>query len=133
MKPEKTIKKEIQHIGATEYTISINLATPAGFTIIEPEHENRLHVSYLDTLGQRDKQSHIIKENPKFPLGIPVRSKGENADIIIDYEFRFYRNENPGKKFITRVRYLLPVHIDKTEGDAIHLNETLPLEELDRI
>ncbi len=130
MKPEKTITKEIQHIGETEYTISINIATPAGFTIIEPEHENRLHISYLDADGNRDKQSHIIKENPTFPLGIPVRSKGENADVMVDYEFRFHRTGQPDDKYKTRVRYLLPVHIDKNEGDLVHLNETLPLEEL---
>jgi hypothetical protein len=127
MIPEKQIKIDVQHIGATEYTIEIDLKTPKGFTLVAPSHGNRLHISYEHEEKPGEQQSHIIRENPDFPLGVPVRSKGEDAVILIDYEFEFYRNNQPENQYTTRIQYVLPVHIEDSGKDQIHLNAELPL------
>ncbi|MCH8558951.1 MAG: hypothetical protein LAT84_14100 [Balneolia bacterium] len=130
MKAQKTITKEIQHIGATEYTVQIDLMIPKGYSIVSPRHANRLHISYEHEEKPGEQQSHIIRENPVFPIGIPVRSKGEDAVILIDYEFIYVKDDAPDNELKTHIQYQLPVHIEDSGKDEIFLSDHLPLDEL---
>lgn len=130
MSPERKIRKEIQQVGSTEYTVMIDLQLPEGFILVEPSHSNRLHVSFENDEGRTERQGHITKENPEFPLGIPVRSKGEGALIFVDYEFRYHSRHDPEALFQTRIHYEIPVQLTEGAGDQVKLSETLPLDEL---
>lgn len=130
MSPERKIRKEMQHVGSTEYSVVIDLKLPEGFTLEAPSHHNRLHVSFENNEGRTERQGHIIKENPEFPVGIPVRSKGEGAIIFVDYEFRYRSSEDPEALFQTRIHYEIPVEVRGEGPEAVTLTDIMPLDEL---
>jgi|GEM_PF-4771596 len=130
MKAQKTITQELQHIGTTEYTIQVDLLFPKGYSLVTPLHANRLHVSYEHEERPGEQQSHIIREDPEFPIGVPVRSKGEDAVILIDYEFTYVKDDAPENELKTHVQYKLPVKVEDSGNEEIFLSATLPLDEL---
>lgn len=130
MSPERKIRKELQQVGSTEYSVVIDLQLPEGFSLEAPSHHNRLHVSFENNQGRTERQGHIIKENPEFPIGVPVRSKGEGAVIFVDYEFRYRIKGNSDALYQTRIHYEIPVQVKEDGPEEVTLKETLPLDEL---
>ena len=130
MKAQKTITKELQHISGTEYSVQIDLMFPKGYSLVSPRHANRLHVSYEHEEKPGEQQSHIIRENPDFPVGIPVRSKGEDAVILIDYECIYVKDDAPEDELKTHIQYQLPVKVEDSGKDEIYLSGELPLNEI---
>ncbi|WP_124245513.1 hypothetical protein [Cyclonatronum proteinivorum] len=111
----------------------IDLRLPDRFALEAPSHHNRLHVSFENNEGKTERQGHIIRENPEFPVGIPVRSKGEGAVIYVDYEFRYRDSTDPEALFQTRIHYEIPVEVKENGSDEVKLSEQLPLDELEAV
>ncbi len=123
---EKVIDLETQHLSTTEYTLNINLQLPEGYKLVEEPHVNKLSVSFSGPEDGPDGQNMIVRDNPSFPLGIPVRGNSQWVALTVDYSYKFLA---PGKDSPTSesVRYRIPVHMDGDGKDTIDLNETLPI------
>lgn len=118
---------DAHHVGNEDYTIEINLHIPEGYSIVAPSHHNRLHITFRKEMQGMPKQSHIIRENPKFPLGVPVRSDGEAADIYVDYGFEFFETARPDHIISAFIHYVIPVKVDAKDTEIVRLDEELPL------
>ncbi|MCH8569514.1 MAG: hypothetical protein LAT67_14665 [Balneolales bacterium] len=131
MENEKQIRRNVQLINNTEYTVNVDLKLPNGYKGVGPSHKNRLHITFINDEGKTDKQGEIIRENPDFPVGVPVRSNGENADIHVIYNFLYTKETDPGTEHYMSFRYILPVKIEEGASggtSSIMLSEVLDME-----
>ncbi len=126
-KPKKTIKADRVNISVDDYRLNVDLKTPSSFNVVARKPSNMLRAGFHGQDDGPPRQQEIYRENPEFPLGIPVRSDGHDIDLIIDYRVSYHPAGQPENVSTDVFRYIIPVHFQEEGTDEINLSETLPL------
>lgn len=123
---EHTIKTDTVLIGSTEYTLTIDFKLPDGYAFDQAGHFNRLYITFDGTNIGEEKQNLIVKEHPDFPAGIPIRGIGRDVDLLVKYQFRYYKGNNPEDTREAEYKFRIPVRFDFNSGNTeVCLSRTL--------
>ena len=124
--PSKVIEIETKHLSSTEYTLEIDLKLPEKYEYHTEPHSNKLAVSFTGPDEGPTGQSMVVRDDPEFPIGIPVRGNDQWVALIIDYKF-MYKKIGQDDVQSSSIRYRIPIHMDGDGEEKVIINEFLPV------